>query len=99
MSCLGFATTSVSEWLGRPALHPLGLAATNPNRFLERLPQILRALHANVSRFFRAGFVEGLVRDRVCEGSHGASIIDLALGALGLEIAQNARELRDLVVA
>ncbi len=70
--------------------------------FLQRardgVSQIFRALHAKIAGFFRARFVERLGCDGVCECGDGAAIVDLGLRALGLELAQNARELGDLVV-
>lgn len=66
-------------------------------RLRHRLPQILRALHAGLARFFRACVVERFRSDRIGETGDRASIIDLCLRAFRFQLVQNGRELRDLL--
>ena len=68
-------------------------------RLGHRLPQILCALHANLSGVLGSRVVEGLGRNRVCQARDGSPIVDLGLRTFGLELVQNRGELGHLFVA
>lgn len=55
------------------------------------------ALHALIAALVRALFTEGRALDRVCEGRDRAALIDLCLGALGLQLVEDLRELPGLL--
>ena len=63
----------------------------------DRVAQALGALHAEIASFTRARLVVGARLDRVGEGRHRSTVIDLSLSTLGLELLDDARELGDLV--
>lgn len=64
----------------------------------DRVAQALGALHAEIASFTRTRLVVGARLDRVGEGRHRSTVIDLSLSTLGLELLDDARELGDLVV-
>src|SRR6266700_3914949 len=58
--------------------------------------QALGAVDPQVGAVLCLGFVEGLAPDGVGERRHRAAAVDLGLGALGLELVQDAGQLADL---
>src|SRR5438093_7254836 len=76
------------------------LGAKHPMEPVERahrrLAHALRALDARPARLGGPGCVESVLRQRVGERRRHATVVDRRLGALGLELVQDARQLARL---
>src|SRR5947199_347865 len=76
------------------------LGAEDPVQPIERthrrLPYALRALDAGPARLARPGGVEGVLGEGVGERRRHAPVVDRRLGALGLQLVQDARHLARL---
>ena len=66
-------------------------------RLHDRIAKALRAFDALLSAFGRTRLAEGSALDRVSERGDGATLIDLALRALGLQLVEDAREVGRLL--
>ena len=62
----------------------------------DRFSQALCALHAQLAAFARSRLAELGAFERVGERCDGAPVVDLGLGALGLEVVEDARKHRGL---
>lgn len=67
-------------------------------RLLHGVAQALGALHPAVTGLFYFGLIEHGLADSVGEGRDCAPLIDGGLSALGLQLVEDDRELRDLLL-
>src|SRR5438105_7743312 len=69
-----------------------------PQRLDHRVAQAFCALDAQVAAFLGPGFVELLEAQPVGERGHRAAIVHRRLGAFGLQLVEDLRQLRDLLL-